>query len=98
MPERPLDNSKSQAVLAALRELEGVDEDLLRRPEVAHLPSVLEDDELPGCIANFTPVGIVVATDRRIVNIRKSRWRSSIKSVDSYPYRSIHSIDAGESM
>ena len=43
--------SKAAAILAALPELEGVENELSKRPGIAHLPSILEEDEMPECVA-----------------------------------------------
>ena len=86
--------SKAAAIFASLRELEGVDNELLKRPELAHLPSILEVGELPECVAKDIR-SIVVATDRRVIEIVKSIWSDSIKQVESYSYADISSIKAG---
>ena len=86
--------SKAAAIFSSLRELEGVDNELLKRPELAHLPSILEGGELPECVAKDIR-SIVVATDRRVIEIVKSIWSDSIKQVESYPYADISSIKAG---
>ena len=41
-------------------------------------------------------LSIAVATDRKILNIRKSIWRNTISKVDSYPYAEIEAITAGK--
>ena len=87
-------DSRAAAIFASLRELEGVDNELLKRPELAHLPSILEGDEMPECVAKDA-LSIVVATDRRVIEIVKAIWSDSIKKVESYPYADISSIKAG---
>ncbi len=89
-----------EAVFAALRQIDGVDEKLLERPEIGHLPSVLEEGELPGSVAVHGKVVVLFATDNRIVGIHKSKWNwsSSIRKIDSYPYSEIRSITAGKSV
>ena len=37
-----MQDSKAAAIFAALRELEDVDNELSKRPGIAHLPSILE--------------------------------------------------------
>ena len=64
-----MQDSKAATICAAVRELEGVDNEFLKRPEIAHLPSILEEDEMPECVAKFALLSIVVATDRRIIKI-----------------------------
>ena len=44
------DDPRTEAIFKALRDIEGIDDKLMGRPEVAHLPSVLGEDELPGAI------------------------------------------------
>ncbi len=92
----------STPILEALREklnrLDGVDENILKRTEVAHLPSVLEEGELPGCVATFGQVSMTVATDRRITHILQSMGSSSIRKVETYPYERIKSVRAGRSV
>ena len=88
-------DSKAAAIFAALRKLEGVDDELLGRPEIAHLLSILEGDETPECVTKNSQLSIVVATDRRVINIETSVWNNSIKKVESYLYADIYSIKAG---
>ncbi len=83
-------------MLDALRQIDGVDEKFLRRPEVGMLSSELEDGELPGAVVTNGSLSIAVATDRKILNIRKSIWGNTISKVDSYPYAEIESITAGK--
>ena len=90
-----MQDSKAATICAAVRELEGVDNEFLKRPEIAHLPSILEEDEMPECVAKHALLSIVVATDRRIIKIERSIWSDSIKKVESYSYADIHSIKAG---
>ena len=94
-PEQQMKDSKAAAIFAALRKLEGVDDELLGRPEIAHLPSILEGDETPECVTKCGQLSIVVATDRRVINIEQSVWNNSIKKVESYLYADIYSIKAG---
>ncbi len=87
MTER--DDPKTEAIFKALRELEGVDDKLMKRPEVAHLPSVLEEGELPGAIVSSTGNVLLVATDRRVLHIERSWRNDSISKVDSYAYEAM---------
>ena len=88
------DEEKVSVLHARLRTLEGFDEKLLERPEIAHLPSVLEEGELPGSVVQSTASAILVATDRRVIHIEKSLWGKSIKRVRSYLYSDIRSCRA----
>ena len=92
MTER--DDPKTEAIFKALRELEGVDDKLMKRPEVAHLPSVLEEGELPECVARNGNLSIVFATDRRIINISASILGNSIRRVESFRYEAIRTVRA----
>ncbi|MDE0124213.1 MAG: PH domain-containing protein [Bryobacterales bacterium] len=77
--------------------MSGYDREVLRRPETAHLPSVLDAGEMPKCIAYDRNLNSVAfATDQRIINIKKSVFGDSIKKVESYPYTDLISIKAGK--
>ena len=87
---------KAATTYTAIRELTGVDgHKLLNRPEITHLPSILEEGEMPECVTTNSHLSIAIATDRRIINIKKSYWNDSINKVESYPYADILSIKAG---
>lgn len=90
------DEQKTNAILTTLKALDDVDKDLLDRPEVKHLPKVLEDDELPEYVAVNAKLSVAFATDRRIISVHKSFWTSSVSKVDSYSYAEIQSITAGK--
>ena len=83
-------------MLDALRQIDGVDEKFLRRPEVGRLSSELGDGELPGAVVTNGRLFIAGATDRKILNICKSIWSNTISKVDSYPYAEIESITVGK--
>ena len=51
-------DSKAATIFAALRELEGVDNELSKRPGIAHLPSILEEGEMPECVAKHSQLCI----------------------------------------
>lgn len=88
---------KSSISRQNLRNLSGYDREVLHRPETAHLPSVLDVGEMPQCIA-YDPnwYSVAFATDKRIINIKKSVFGNSIKKVESYPYTDLISIKAGK--
>ena len=90
-----IQNSGADAVYTALRKLDGVDDQFLDRPEVAHLASILEGDETPECVATNGQLSITVATDRRVIDIEQAIWSNSIKKVESYLYADIRRIEAG---
>ena len=92
MTER--DNPKTEAIFAALRDIEGIDDKLMGRPEVAHLPSVLGEDELPGAIVSSTANVLLVATDRRVLHIERSWRNDSISKVNSYAYETVETFRA----
>ena len=91
-----MNNPKAEAVRAALHALDGVDDKLLKRPEITHLPSVLEDDELPASLVRGSNLSVAVATDRRIVVLHQSLMGSSVKKAESFRYSEIESITAGK--
>ena len=91
-----IQNSGADAVYTALRKLDGVDDQFLDRPEVAHLASILEGDETPECVATNGQLSITVATDRRVIDIEQAIWSNSIKKVESYLYADIRRIEAGQ--
>ena len=91
-----MDNPKAEAVRAALSTLEGVDDKLLKRPEIMHLPSLLEDDELPACLVRGSNLSVAVATDRRIVVLHQSLMGNSVKKVESFPFSEVESITTGK--
>ncbi len=68
-----------------LKQLEGVDEKLMGRPEIAHLRSMLIDGEQPEWIMRCDGVSVLVATDRRVIHIRRSRWGDLIRDVQTFP-------------
>ena len=53
-----MQDSKTATIFVALRELEGVDNGLSKRPWIAHLPSILEEDEMPECVAKHSQLSI----------------------------------------
>ena len=79
-------------IYSVLRGLGSVDEKELARPEVAYLPSILEDGEMPECVL-VSLNEFVVATDRRIVHVSTSRSGDKIKKHASYPYPAISSVN-----
>ena len=89
------DDSRS-TMFAIILGLDGVDEKLLRDPAVMHVPSVLEDDELPEAIAKNGSSDILMASDRRLVVISKSMLGDTVKKVKSYPYTDMHTFDVGK--
>ena len=72
-----MQNSGADTVYTALRKLDGVDDQLLDRPEIAHLASTLEGDETPECVATNGQLSITVATDRRVIDIEQAIWSNS---------------------
>ena len=92
MTER--DDPKTEAIFEALRDIEGIDDQLMGRPEVAHLPLALEEDELPGAIVSSTANALLVATDRRVLRIERSSRSDSIRKVNSYAYEAMTTFRA----
>ena len=81
-------------IWAILRTLEGVDDKLLEDPAFARLPDELEDGEIPESVAWNRDADVYVATDRRIIHLRRAVWSKSIKSVASYLYSDLRSFRA----
>ena len=86
-------DGETSAIYSVLCGLDGVDEKTLKRPEVAYLPTVLEDGEMPGCVLGGQPPHFVIATDRRIIRVTKSSFTDKIKKHTSYPYGEISQIE-----
>lgn len=91
----PVVEPGNSPAIEQLRSFVIFDDKLLRRPEIIRLADELEESELPGAIVTNGNSSIAVATDRRVINIRKSFWGRSIKKVESYFYTDIDSITAG---
>ena len=75
-----IQNSGADAVYTALRKLDGVDDQLLDRPEIAHLASILEGDETPECVATngqcssrWPPIGGLSTLSKRFGATRSRR-------------------------
>ena len=88
------EDTKATAILTAIRSLDGVGDELLNRPEIGYLPSVLEDGERPDFIvAGAYGTGCLVATNRRIINVERSGSGSSFKC-RSFAYSEVLSFEA----
>ena len=74
--------------------LEGVDAKLLAHPAFAHLPSVLEEGDVPASVAWNGQTDVYVATDRRVIHLKTTFMQKSIGKVTSYPYSDICSFQA----
>lgn len=85
-------DSETSAIYSVLRGLDGVDEKTLKRPEVAYLPTVLEDGELPECVLDGQLPEFVVATDRRVIQVSTSIL-GKVKKPTSYPYHEISRVE-----
>lgn len=73
--------------------------------EVSKLPEILGDDELPLMISTGTykgtksrsaSIGVIVATDRRLIFIDKGMFNSL--TVEDFPYSTIQSVEASTGM
>ena len=91
-------DGETSAIYSVLRGLDGVDEKTLKRPEVAYLPSVLEDGELPECVLGSPPPNFVVATDRRIIHVQRAVFGNKIKKHATHSYHEISSIERSMGM
>ena len=91
--EESKEDSKATAILTAIRNLDGVDDKLLNRPEIGHLPSVLEDGELPDFIVTSSlGAGCLVTTNRRVIQVEISLSVPPFKS-KSFAYGEILSFE-----
>ena len=79
-------------ILDLIQELAGTDSKLLNHPCTAYIPVALEEGELPKALVESTN-GIVVATDRRLLLVKKAPWHRRIR-VDAYPYDDVQSFTA----
>ena len=61
---------------------------------IAHIPSILEENELPEALTYDGGGKVLVATDRRVVEIETSMLRSSVRKVTSHSYQTILSFEA----
>ena len=86
--------SPSQDAWEIIQGLNGIDTKLLGHPGIIHVPSILEDNELPEALTHDGSGKVLVATDRRIIEIETSIMRSSVRKVTSYPYQTITSFQA----
>ena len=84
----------AQDTWVIIQGLDYVDKKLLGHPGVAHIPSILEENELPEALTYDGGGKVLVATDRRIVEIETSVLRSSVRKVTSHPYQTILSFEA----
>ena len=86
--------SPAQDAWTIIQGLDGVDKKLLGHPGVAHIPSILEENELPEALTYDGGGKVFVATDRRIIEIETSMLRKSVRNVTSHPYQTILSFEA----
>ena len=86
--------SPAQDAWTIIQGLDGVDERLLDHPGVTHIPSILEKNELPEALTHDGGGKVLVATDRRIVEIETSMLRKSVRKVTSHTYQAILSFEA----
>ena len=92
--EEGKEDSKATAIPTAIRNLDGVDDKLLNRPEIGYLSTVLEDGELPDFIvAGAYGGGCLVATNRRVIQVEYSFSASSFKS-KSFAYGEVLSFES----
>ena len=85
--------SREDVAWSTLRQLDGIDDKVLTHPAFSRLLDILEEGELPECVGRNGRVDVFVATDRRIIHLKRSFWGNAIKVVD-YPYGDIRSINA----
>ena len=85
--------SREDVAWSTLRQLDGIDDKVLTHPAFSRLLDILEEGELPECVGLNGRVDVFVATDRRIIHLKRSFWGNAIKVVD-YPYGDIRSINA----
>ena len=93
-----LNPSPAQGAWNIIQGLAGVDKKLLDHPGVSHIPSILEENELPEALTYEGQTKVLVATDRRIVEIETSIWEKTVQKVTSYPYQTILSFEADKGL
>ncbi len=81
-------------IWTVIQALDGVDSKLLAHPGVIHIPPTMEEAELPEALVHDGAGKVLVATDRRIVEIETSMLKNSVRKVASYPYQTILSFQA----
>ena len=81
-------------ILRNLKQPGGASRKLRQSRVVALLPSVLFDGELPEFIVPSNSDAVLVATDKRMLHVHRSRSRGSVKRVRSFPYEQIRWIKA----
>ena len=86
--------SPAQDAWTIIQTLDGIDKKLLEHPGVAHIPSILEENELPEALTYDGGGKVFVATGRRLVEIETSMLRRSVRNVTSHPYETILSFEA----
>ena len=88
------DEIDADQLVAAIRRIQDINDQLLDLPETKHLLTVLESGELPEEIASGSHL-VAAATDRRLIVVRRSRAVSSITSVQSFSFDDIESVQSG---
>ena len=89
----------NQDAWTIIQGLDGMDSEMLAHPGVAHIPSILEDGELPEAITFASGKAMVlVATDQRVVTVQITydiiKRQHSVRKVTSHQYRDMTSFDA----
>ena len=85
-------------VMAIIKGLGDLDDKLLSHAGVQHIPSILDSDELPEALIYDGVSHFLVATDRRVIHIATSFWKSNVQKVDSYAYDTMLSFVAPTSL
>ena len=80
-------------VFTVIQSLNGVDQKLLRSPQISYLATVLDEHEMPECIVSVSGSECLVATDRRIIHIQNPVFSSGFKS-ENFPYGDVLSIES----
>ena len=86
--------SPTQDAWTITQGLANADRKLSDHPGVAHIPSILEEHELPEALTHDGAGKVLVATDRRIIEIDTSMLRKSVRKVASHPYQTISAFEA----
>ena len=85
------DEIDADQLVAAIRRIQDINDQLLDLPETKHLLTVLESGELPEEIASGSHL-VAAATDRRLIVVRRSRTERSIASVQSLSFDGIERV------
>ena len=92
-PQHGANSPPSQDTWDIIQGLDGMNRKLLDHPGVLHIPSIMEEGDLPEAITHDGSGKVLVATDRRLIEIETSMLRKSVRETTSYRYQGISSFE-----